>query len=89
MDFSIPQQKAIAARGEVRVRECKEMIAALHAAGIGVIMDVVYNHMYRYENVLNNTVPDYFFRQNEDGSLSNGSGCGNEFASERPMARNI
>ena len=75
------------ARGEVRVRECKEMIAALHAAGIGVIMDVVYNHMYRYENVLNNTVPDYFFRQNEDGSLSNGSGCGNEFASERPMAR--
>ena len=50
-------------------------------------MDVVYNHMYRYENVLNNTVPDYFFRQNEDGSLSNGSGCGNEFASERPMAR--
>ena len=75
------------ARGEVRVRECKEMIAALHAAGIGVIMDVVYNHMYRYENVLNNTVPDYFFRQNENGSLSNGSGCGNEFASERPMAR--
>ena len=75
------------ARGEVRVRECKEMIAALHAAGIGVIMDVVYNHMYRYENVLNNTVPDYFFRQNEDGSLSNGSGCGNEFANERPMAR--
>ena len=74
-------------RGEVRIRECREMIAALHAAGIGVVMDVVYNHMYRYENVLNNTVPDYFFRQNEDGSLSNGSGCGNEFASERPMAR--
>ena len=74
-------------RGEVRVRECKAMIAALHAAGIGVVMDVVYNHMYRNENVLNATVPDYFFRQNEDGSLSNGSGCGNEFASERPMAR--
>ena len=75
------------ARGEVRVRECKEMIAALHAAGIGVIMDVVYNHMYRSENPLNSTVPYYFFRQNEDGSFSNGSGCGNEFASERPMAR--
>ena len=74
-------------KGEVRVRECKEMIAALHAAGIGVIMDVVYNHMYRSENPLNSTVPYYFFRQNEDGSLSNGSGCGNEFASERPMAR--
>ena len=74
-------------RGEVRIRECKAMIAALHAAGIGVVMDVVYNHMYRTENVLNNTVPYYFFRQNPDGSLSNGSGCGNEFASERPMAR--
>ncbi len=54
------------------------MIAALHAAGIGVIMDVVYNHMYRNENALNNTVPYYFFRQNEDGSFSNGSGCGND-----------
>ena len=74
-------------RGEVRVRECREMIAALHAAGIGVVMDVVYNHMYRNENPLNDTVPCYFFRQNEDGSFSNGSGCGNEFASERPMAR--
>ena len=74
-------------KGEVRVRECKEMIAALHAAGIGVVMDVVYNHMYRNENPLNSTVPYYFFRQNPDGSLSNGSGCGNEFASERPMAR--
>ena len=74
-------------RGEVRIRECKAMIAALHAAGIGVVMDVVYNHMYRTENVLNNTVPYYFFRQNPDGILSNGSGCGNEFASERLMAR--
>lgn len=74
-------------KGEVRVRECKEMIAALHAAGIGVVMDVVYNHMYRNENPLNRTVPYYFFRQNPDGSFSNGSGCGNEFASERPMAR--
>ena len=74
-------------KGEVRVRECKEMIAALHAAGIGVVMDVVYNHTYRTENPLNSTVPYYFFRQNPDGSFSNGSGCGNEFASERPMAR--
>ena len=59
----------------------------LHRAGIRVVMDVVYNHMYRNENPLNDTVPCYFFRQNEDGSFSNGSGCGNEFASERPMAR--
>ena len=74
-------------RGEVRIRECREMIAALHAAGIGVVMDVVYNHTYRTENPFNSTVPYYFFRQNPDGSFSNGSGCGNEFASERPMAR--
>lgn len=50
-------------------------------------MDVVYNHTYRSENVFNSTAPYYFFRQNEDGSFSNGSGCGNEFACERPMAR--
>ena len=74
-------------RGEVRIRECKQMIAALHAAGIGVVMDVVYNHTYRTQNPLNDTVPYYFFRQEPDGSFSNGSGCGNEFASERPMAR--
>ena len=56
--------------------DLKQVCAALHAAGIGVVMDVVYNHMYRNENPLNDTVPCYFFRQNEDGSFSNGSGCG-------------
>ena len=73
--------------GEVRIREFKQMVAALHRAGFGVVMDVVYNHMYRQENVLNDTVPYYFFRQNPDGTLSNGSGCGCEFCCERPMAR--
>ncbi len=73
--------------GEVRIKEFKQMVAALHKAGIGVVMDVVYNHMYRHENVLNDTVPYYFFRQNPDGTLSNGSGCGCEFCCERPMAR--
>ena len=48
--------------GEVRIREFKQMVAALHRAGFGVVMDVVYNHTYRYENVLNDTVPYYFFR---------------------------
>ena len=88
-NFNVPEgsYSTDPTRGEVRVRECKQMIAALHAAGIGVVMDVVYNHMYRSDNVLNRVVPLYYFRQNEDGSLSNGSGCGNEFASERPMAR--
>ncbi len=74
-------------RGEVRVQELKRMIQALHEAGIGVIMDVVYNHMYHWENPLNDTVPYYFFRQNPDGTPSNGSGCGNELASERTMCR--
>lgn len=73
--------------GEVRIRECRAMIKALHDAGIGVVMDVVYNHTYRHENVLNHVMPGYFFRENEDGSYSDGSGCSNEFASERPMAR--
>lgn len=88
-NFNVPEgsYSTDPTRGEVRIRECREMIAALHAAGIGVVMDVVYNHAYRTENPLNNTVPYYFFRQNADGSFSNGSGCGNEFASERPMAR--
>lgn len=88
-NFNVPEgsYSTDPTRGEVRIRECREMIAALHAAGIGVVMDVVYNHTYRTENLLNNTVPYYFFRQNADGSFSNGSGCGNEFASERPMAR--
>ena len=88
-NFNVPEgsYSTDPTRGEVRIRECRAMIAALHAAGIGVVMDVVYNHTYRTENLLNNTVPYYFFRQNADGSFSNGSGCGNEFASERPMAR--
>ena len=88
-NFNVPEgsYSTDPTRGEVRIRECREMIAALHAVGIGVVMDVVYNHTYRTENPLNNTVPYYFFRQNPDGSFSNGSGCGNEFASERPMAR--
>ena len=88
-NFNVPEgsYSTDPTRGEVRIRECREMIAALHAAGIGVVMDVVYNHTYRTENPLNNTVPYYFFRQDPDGSFSNGSGCGNEFASERPMAR--
>mgnify|MGYP000291027895 CR=1 FL=1 len=89
LNYNLPEGSYAtdAFHGEVRVRECRAMVAALHRAGLGVVMDVVYNHTYRTENPLNNTVPYYFFRQNADGSFSNGSGCGNEFASERPMAR--
>ena len=73
--------------GEVRVEEAKEMIQAFHNEGIGVIMDVVYNHMYSAQNsCLDNTVPDYYFRMDGD-KYTNGSGCGNEVASERSMAQ--
>ncbi len=72
--------------GAVRVRECKQMIQALHNAGIGVVMDVVYNHTYHgADSYFNRTVPDYYYRINSDGSWSNGSGCGNDIASERVM----
>ena len=70
---------------EVRIRELKEMIAALHAKGFRVIMDVVYNHTYSLDSPLFKTAPWYFYRQNPDGSPSNGSGCGNDVASERSM----
>ena len=72
--------------GRVRIKECKEMIQALHDAGIGVIMDVVYNHTYYSEDsFLNQIAPAYYHRINEDGSWSNGSGCGNDVATERYM----
>lgn len=89
MNYNVPEGSYATDpyRGEVRVQELKQMIQALHEAGIGVIMDVVYNHMYHWENPLNDTVPYYFFRQNPDGTPSNGSGCGNELASERTMCR--
>lgn len=74
--------------GNVRIRETKAMIQALHKAGIGVVMDVVYNHVFdAAESCFDKTVPGYYFRHNEDGSLSNGSGCGNDTASERAMYR--
>ncbi|MDD5795806.1 MAG: type I pullulanase, partial [Oscillospiraceae bacterium] len=75
-------------KGEVRIKECKEMIKALHDAGIGVIMDVVYNHTYTVEDsFFNLTVPNYYYRRNNDGTWSNGSGCGNDTASEHKMFR--
>ena len=73
--------------GAVRITECKRMIQALHAAGFKVIMDVVYNHMYSADNWFERTVPGYFMRRNEDGTLSNGSGCGDDMATEREMFR--
>ena len=71
-----------------RIREFKQMVQALHKAGIAVILDVVYNHTYNIDNSnFQKTYPDYYYRKNADGSYSNGSGCGNETASEKPMMR--
>lgn len=74
-------------KGEVRIKECKQMIQALHNAGIGVIMDVVYNHTYTSDSWFQRTVPNYYYRMNNDGTFSNGSGCSNDTASEHRMFR--
>ena len=74
--------------GEVRVKEFKQMVMGLHEAGIGVILDVVYNHVYDAESFcFNNIVPGYFSRIDQEGNYSNGSVCGNDTASERSMVR--
>lgn len=71
-----------------RIREFKQMVAALHKAGIRVILDVVYNHTFDIEGSnFQLTWPDYYYRKNADGTYSNGSGCGNETASEKPLMR--
>lgn len=73
--------------GNVRINETKQMIQSLHNQGIGVIMDVVYNHTYIQDSWFQKTVPDYYYRINANGSWSQGSGCGNDTASERAMYR--
>ncbi|HYQ58676.1 MAG TPA: type I pullulanase, partial [Draconibacterium sp.] len=74
--------------GRKRILEFKKLVQSLHAKGIGVILDVVFNHTYyAKESVFNQIVPGYFYRQKADGSFANASGCGNELASEREMVR--
>ncbi|MBQ1474358.1 MAG: type I pullulanase [Ruminococcus sp.] len=73
--------------GEVRIREFKEMVKALHEEGIGVIMDVVYNHVYSTaQSPFEKTVPGYYFRM-QNGNFLNSSGCGNVTASDKIMFR--
>lgn len=74
--------------GSVRVRECKEMIQALHKAGIRVVMDVVYNHTFSPDSWLERTVPGYYCRRWEDGTLSDGAACGSDMAAGRAMVDN-
>ena len=74
--------------GFVRVKEFKQMVKGLHEAGISVVMDVVYNHVFEARDFcFNRIVPDYFSRTKEDGTYSDGSCCGNDTASERSMVR--
>ena len=73
-----------------RIREMKEMVLALHQAGIGVIMDVVYNHTAgKDDSNFSRTAPGYYYRHRPDGSYSDASGCGNETASERKQMQNF
>lgn len=72
----------------VRIKEFKQMVQALHRAGIRVILDVVYNHTFDIKNSNFQRVnPDYFYRKTADGKYSDGSGCGNETASEKALMR--
>ena len=73
---------------DVRIKEFKQMVQALHKAGMRVVLDVVYNHTFNTEESnFERTVPGYFYRQTKDGKPANGSGCGNETASDRAMMR--
>jgi pullulanase len=73
-----------------RIKEFKEMVMALHKAGMRVVLDVVYNHTTNAAVTgFERTMPGYFYRMREDGSFADGSGCGNETASERPMMRKL
>ena len=90
MNFNVPEGSYASNpyRGEVRVKEMKQMVKGLHDAGLSVVMDVVYNHVYRHEQFcFNKIVPGYFSRAEKNGKLSNGSCCGNDTASERSMVR--
>ena len=90
VNYNVPEGSYAtdAANGEVRVKELKEMVKTLHENGISVVMDVVYNHVYNAsEFCINKILPGYFSRISDTGTYSNGSGCGNDTASERSMVR--
>ena len=88
-DYNVPEgsYSTDPSNGCSRVIEFKRMVQSLPSDGIGVIMDVVYNHTYESNSNLNKVVPFYIYRYNEDWSLSGGSGCGNDTKSERKIHR--
>lgn len=90
INYNVPEGSyaSDSANPATRIAELKQMVDGLHKAGLRVIMDVVYNHVYNAQkNAFGQTVPGYYFRYNDDGSFTNGSGCGNDTASERKMMR--
>lgn len=92
LNYNIPEGSYAtdAYHGEVRIKEFKEAIMAIHNEGLGVIMDVVYNHTAQgKESSLNKLMPNYYYRTNSKGEFFDGSACGNEIASERPMVRKM
>jgi len=75
---------------EARIKEVKALVKAYHSAGIRIVMDVVFNHVYDWStSSFEKIVPNYYFRKRRNGEISNCSGCGDDFASERPMARRL
>ena len=86
-NYNVPEGSYATDPYHGEVNEFKQMVQALHEAGLGVVMDVVYNHTYVLDSCLNRVVPYYYYRYNYDGGVSNGSGCGNETASNRVMFR--
>lgn len=90
LNYNVPEgsYSTDAATPTTRIREFKQMVQALHKAGIRVILDVVYNHTFDINGSnFQKTYPDYFYRKTADGKYSDGSGCGNETASEKPLMR--
>ena len=90
VNYNVPEGSYAtdACDGTVRIKECKEMIQALHRAGIRVVMDVVYNHTHDADSWLERTAPGYYCRRLKDGTLSNGSACGSDMAVGRKMVDN-
>ena len=90
LNYNVPEgsYSTNAADPKTRIREFKKMVQALHKAGIRVILDVVYNHTFDINGSnFQKTYPDYFFRKNAEGKYSDGSGCGNETASDKELMR--
>ena len=90
LNYNVPEgsYSTNAADPKARIKEFKQMVQALHKAGIRVILDMVYNHTFSIDGSnFQKTYPGYYFRHRPDGTYSDGSGCGNETASEKPLMR--